>query len=102
MSDEPKHSFKSILSEFVKSRELDAADRDHLSRWSDDDRADNVWSKISDGIRKTKGIEPNEYARYFIEEVLWLRSFVHNPNVRPHYLERAADAERIARFLHGS
>jgi hypothetical protein len=102
MSNEPTHSFKSILSEFVKSRELDAADRDHLSRWSDADSADDVWSKISDGIRKTKGIEPNEYAHYFIEEVLSLRSFVRNPNVRPDYLERAVDAERIARFLNGS
>jgi hypothetical protein len=102
MSKEPKHRFKSLLSEFAQSRQLDAGDRDHLSRWSDDDRADEVWFKISVGIRKTQGIEPIHYAYFFIEEVLQLRGFVHNPNIRPAYLERAMDAERIARFLSGS
>jgi hypothetical protein len=102
MSKGPKHSFKTLLSEFAKSRELDAGDRDHLSRWSDDDRAADVWSKISDGIRKTQGVESNYYASYFIEEILSLRHFVRNPNIRPAYVERARDAERVARFLNGS
>jgi hypothetical protein len=102
MIKKPKYPFKSMLSKFAKSREFDAADRDHLSRWSDDDRAEEVWSEISDGIRKTQGIEPSHYAHFFIQEVLSLRGFVRNPNVRPAYLERALDAERVARFLNGS
>ena len=101
MNKETTYPFKRLLSELAESLELDAGDRDHLNRWSDDDRADDVWSKISDGIRKTQGIEPNHYAHYLIQEVLRLRGFVRNPNVRPAYLERAMDAARIARFLNG-
>jgi hypothetical protein len=102
MTEEQNQSFKNILAEFAKSRKLDAADRDHLSRWSDDDRANGVWSKISDGIRKAQGIEPNDCdAYFFIQEVLSLRGFVRNPNIRPAFLERARDAERLARFLTG-
>jgi hypothetical protein len=101
MSKKLKYPFKALLSEIAKLRELDAADREHLSRWADVDRNDHVWSKISVGIRRTWGLEPDLYARFFVQEVLSLRKFVRNPNLRPPYLDRARDAERIARFLRG-
>lgn len=47
-------SFKSALARFAaecseiapKVGELDAADRAHLARWADDDRAERIWQKV--------------------------------------------------------
>src|SRR4051812_11591790 len=102
MTEEPKQPFKNILAEFAKSQRPNAADCEHLKRWADDHRADEVWSKISHGIRKRGGVEPIAFAYYFIQEILSLRAFALNPGARPAYLERAKDAERLARFLSGS
>jgi hypothetical protein len=46
---------------------LSAADRAHLKRWADDERADEVWKTIRGAAEKRGRVLPD---RFFIQEVL--------------------------------
>ena len=48
-------------------------DREHLKRWADDDRADEVWNAINCAIRE-RGFQDGFIEWWFIQEVLGQRS----------------------------
>jgi hypothetical protein len=64
---------------------LSAADRAHLKRWADDERADEVWNTIKGAANKRGRIIPE---RYFIQEVLGAREIATSINHRRKHRER--------------
>ena len=52
---------------------LTKGDREHLKRWADDDRADEVWNAINCAIRE-RGFQDGFIEWWFIQEVLGQRS----------------------------
>ncbi len=102
MAARPSASFKAELDSFKKesTSTLTPADLAHLKRWAEDDRADEVWNKISRKAWK-RGIPL--YASFFIREVLGARSISesveHLSTQRRFYQERATQMENLANFL---
>ncbi len=79
---------------------LSAADRAHLKRWADDERADEVWNTIKGAAKKRGRVIPE---RFFIQEVLGAREIATSINHRRKYRERyrkhAARMAEIAKVL---
>ena len=80
-----------------KPPRLSPADRAHLKRWADDERADKVWSTINSAAQKRGRVIPD---RFFIQEVLGARdiaaSINHRRKHRDQYRKYAAQMERNA------
>jgi hypothetical protein len=83
-----------------KPPRLSLADRAHLKRWADDERADKVWSTINSAAQKRGQVIPD---RFFIQEVLGARdiaeSINHRRKHRDQYRKYAAQMERDAKTL---
>jgi len=79
---------------------LTAADRAHLKRWANDERADEVWNTIKGAARKRGLVIPD---RFFIQEVLGAReiaaSMIYRRKYRERYRKRAARMAEIAKIL---
>ena len=79
---------------------LSAADRAHLKRWAEDERADEIWKTIKDAATKRGRVFPE---RFFIQEVLGAReiatSINHRRKYRERYREHAARMAEIAKVL---
>ena len=79
---------------------LSAADRAHLKRWAEDERADKVWSTINSAAKRRGRLLP---VRFFIQEILGAReiakSIDHRKKNRARYLKRAAQMMEVAGFL---
>jgi hypothetical protein len=79
---------------------LSAADRAHLKRWANDERADEVWNAIKSAAQKRGRIIPD---RFFIQEVLGAREIATSINHRRKYRERyrkhASRMAEIAKVL---
>lgn len=77
-----------------------AADRAHLKRWANDERADEVWNTIKGAAEKRGRVIPD---RFFIQEVLGAREIATSINHRRKYRERyrrhAARMAEIATVL---
>jgi hypothetical protein len=77
------------------------ADRAHLDRWRDDDRADEVSSEIASAARERQRVLPTWF---FIEEMLGARRIAelqinHPRKQRDRFRKLAAQMEQIANFL---
>jgi hypothetical protein len=92
-----RDSLKPVLTSLVAS-EPNGADRDHLLRWLDDPRADDVWTTISKLASKRHGVV---LAERFVHDVLSCRRLATNPNTFPSFLEHAKAAAKLASFLRG-
>jgi hypothetical protein len=83
-----------------KPPNLSQADRAHLERWADDDRANEIWKTIDGAAKKRGRLLPD---RFFIQEVLGARdiatSLFHRRNNRKRYLKFAVQMEEVARVL---
>ena len=83
-----------------KPPRLSPADRAHLKRWADDERADKVWSTINRAAQKRGRVIPD---RFFIQQVLGARdiaaSINHRRKHRDQYRKYAAQMERNAKTL---
>jgi hypothetical protein len=83
-----------------KPPRLSPADRAHLKRWADDERADKVWSTINSAAQKRGRVIPD---RFFIQEILGARgiaeSLNHRRKHRDQYRKYAAQMERDAKTL---
>ena len=95
-----RESFKAVLREYEKSFGLGSDDRDHLQRWIDDDRTEQVWAEIQDAARsKNPWLPP----KTFITESLAARrvaiAIAHGKELRAHYRRAAKEMERVAKFL---
>jgi hypothetical protein len=79
---------------------LSAADRAHLKRWAEDERAEELWSTINSAALKHGRLLP---VRFFIQEILGARDIAklldHRKRNRVLYLKRAAQLKEAARFL---
>jgi hypothetical protein len=95
-------TFRSVAEAIARSKSLANQSQEHLDRWRQDDRAADIWTAITARIGKKYGELANIYCKVFVEEVLTYRELLVSDYVHPEYLERAKDAERLARFLRGS
>lgn len=97
-------SFKAVLREYKKSSAADLDDRDHLQRWIDDDRTEQVWNEIQHAARsKNPWLPPKTFTETFIKDVLARRvaiAIAHRKEVRKYYRSAAKKMEWVARFLH--
>lgn len=90
-------SFKAALISYAETPGLTPKDRAHLQRWSDDDRADEVWQTIDCAAHK---LLPRNV---FITEILAVRRVAEGiagrEKYRDHYRRYARQMEEIAEFL---
>jgi hypothetical protein len=79
---------------------LSPADRAHLKRWADDERANEVWDTIQGAAKKRGRMLPDWF---FIQEVLGAREIATSINHRRKYRERyrkhAARMAEVAKVL---
>jgi hypothetical protein len=92
--------------EYARIGRLDSADRDHLARWVDDDRAENVWQKIQNLAWGPVGsYEPMDgfiaimlVARRMADSIPILPRIDERSKIRSaRHLERAHDLEALAK-----
>ena len=84
-------TFKVALAAALRKPGLDPATREHLKRWADDDRADEVWDRIKHAAQKHGTLLP---AWFFIAELIEQRRIR-----RDDYRRLATRMEEIANFL---
>ena len=93
-------SFKAALISYAKTPGLTPEDRAHLQRWSDDDRADEVWQTIDRAAHKHGLLLPRNV---FITEILAVRRVAEAIAGRGKYRARsrryARQMEEVAEFL---
>ena len=92
--------FKAALITSAESLGLTVADRVHLRRWSDDDRADEEWQTIDRAVQKRGLLLP---PNVFINEMLATRrvaqAIASRGKYRDRYRKYANMMEEIAKFL---
>jgi hypothetical protein len=93
--------FSSVAKVIAEQKSLTKERRQHLERWQRDDRSTGVWTSIADRIGKRNHDHAKLHCKIFVEEVLACRELILG-YVDPEFLERAKDAERLARFFRGS
>ena len=95
-----RESFKAALKEYIKSPAWSSDDHDHLQRWIDDDRAEQVWDKIQCAVRSNNRRLP---PKTFINDMLAARRVAiatgHRGKLRECYRNAADEMERLAKFL---
>jgi hypothetical protein len=93
-------TFKAALAAALRDFGLNAATREHLKRWADDDRAEEVWDRIKYAAQK-HGTPLT--ARFFIMEILSARRVAElidqRRTQRGRYRGLATQMEEIASFL---
>ena len=93
-------TFKVALAAALRKPGLDPATREHLKRWADDDRADEVWDRIKHAAQKHGTLLP---AWFFIGELLSARrvaELIEQRRIRrDDYRRLATRMEEIANFL---
>jgi hypothetical protein len=93
-------SFKAALISYAETPDLTLEDRAYLQRWSDDDRADEVWQTIDRAAHKHGLLLPRNV---FITEILAVRRVAEAIAGRGKYRARfrtyARQMEEIAEFL---
>ena len=95
-----RESFKAALKEYKKSPAWSSDDHDHLQRWIDDDRAEQVWDKIQCAVRSNnRRLSP----KTFINDMLAARRVAiatgHRGKLRERNRNAADEMERLANFL---
>src|SRR6266550_582915 len=95
-----RESFNTALREYKKSPAWSSDDHDHLQRWIDDDRAEQVWDKIQCAVRSNNRRLP---PKTFINDMLAARRVAiatgHRGHLRECYRNAADEMERLAKFL---
>jgi hypothetical protein len=93
-------SFAAALTSYAESPSLSLAHRAHVKRWSDDDRAEEVWNVIDRAAQECGRVLP---VRFFIQETLGARdvaqSLHHQRKNRERYRKHAAQMMEIANVL---
>jgi len=93
-------SFTAALISYAEFAGLSPAHRAHLKRWSDDDRAEEVWNVIDHAAREHGVVLP---VRFFIQETPGARdiaqSLHHQRKHRERYRKYAAQMIEIANVL---
>jgi len=107
MATLPLSQLKRALASVARTDHLDSGQREHIDRWNDHPRADEIWSKIQD---KAQERHPNNafyasprFAKFFVRCVLATRSIAEGLDQRreqrDQYLKHAEQAESLAEFL---
>jgi hypothetical protein len=95
-----RESFNAVLGEYKKSSASGSDDRAHLQRWTNDDRAEQVWDKIQCAVRGNKLWLP---PKIFITDILAARRVAiatgHRGELRERYRNATDEMERVAKFL---
>jgi hypothetical protein len=93
-------TFKAALAAELREASLDAATREHLKRWADDDRADEVWDRIEHTAQEHGTLLP---AGFFIGQILSARRVAvlidQRRTRRDRYRKIAAQMNEITDFL---
>src|SRR5271169_648800 len=93
-------SFKVALLSYIESPGLTPADRSHIRRWSDDDRADEEWLTVDRAVQEHGLLlPPNVYINEMLATRRVAEAIASRGKYRDRYRKYANKMEEIAKFL---